>query len=201
MGCCSPVGAHLRGQVLPDSSRARRSGAPPRASPSGAVRSRVERGDRPRDGAPPWGAWWVAAGFPWLEGRRPGCALASAPDTTGVGERGMAAQGNAGPWESHRSPGAHARRGGPGDQKPWRGRGAATGPRAPWGHHNPEKPARDRDASAKRSAPRGAGWRRSGAEDRCRWGSEAPATHRRAGAVGQSMRWQETGKRPRAPHP
>src|SRR5262249_37786156 len=31
-------------------------------------------------------------------------------------------RGNAGTWESHLSPCPHTRRGGPGDQRPWRGR-------------------------------------------------------------------------------
>jgi hypothetical protein len=70
--------------VPPDSSRANRSGATPRASPPGAVRSRGSRGDRPRDGAPHWVESWEADGCQWLAGRSPGCAMARAQGTTGV---------------------------------------------------------------------------------------------------------------------
>ena len=45
-------------QVPPDESLASRSVANLRASPSGAVRSRVERGGRPREGAPQGGESW-----------------------------------------------------------------------------------------------------------------------------------------------
>ena len=95
-GCCSPVGERLRVQVLPEESLARRSVVPPRASPSGAVRSRVERGDRPREGAPTGGESWEADGCQGLEGRRPGGVGARAPATTGVCERGRAAAGEGG---------------------------------------------------------------------------------------------------------
>jgi hypothetical protein len=44
-------------------------------------------------------------------------------------------RGNSGTWESHLSPCVYSRSGGPGDQKPWRGRGASTRPRALAGHH------------------------------------------------------------------
>ena len=85
-----------KAQVPPDYRRANRAGAHPRASPPGAVRSRGERGDRPRDGAPQWGESWEADGCQWLEGRRPGGARARAQDTTGVGERGLSSEGQLG---------------------------------------------------------------------------------------------------------
>ena len=44
-------------------------------------------------------------------------------------------RGNAGTWESHRSPCLQTRIGGPGDQRPWRGRRASTRPRAQQGQH------------------------------------------------------------------
>ena len=44
-------------------------------------------------------------------------------------------RGNSGTWESHRSPCLQTRTGGPGDQRPWRGRRASTRPRAQQGQH------------------------------------------------------------------
>ena len=44
-------------------------------------------------------------------------------------------RGNSGTWESHRSPCLQTRTGGPGDQRPWRGRRASTRPRAQPGRH------------------------------------------------------------------
>jgi hypothetical protein len=44
-------------------------------------------------------------------------------------------KGSAGTWESHRSPCQDVRSGGPDDQRPWRGGGASTRPRALRGHH------------------------------------------------------------------
>ena len=44
-------------------------------------------------------------------------------------------RGHAGTWESHLSPGSYSRMRGAGDQRPWRGLGASTRPRARQGHH------------------------------------------------------------------
>jgi hypothetical protein len=44
-------------------------------------------------------------------------------------------RGNSGTWESQLSPCRAARNGGPGDQRPWRVRGASTRTRARKGHH------------------------------------------------------------------
>src|SRR5262249_48206346 len=66
-----------------------------RAHPVMGVRSWLERGGRPRDGAPQWVESWTkdtpqgctegkADGFQWPEGSRLGHARASVQDTTGV---------------------------------------------------------------------------------------------------------------------
>ena len=121
-----------KAQVPPDESRAHRSGANPRASPPGAVRSRGERGDRPRDGAPPWGAWWEADGFQCREGSRPGCVRARAQDTPGVCERGMAAEGERGHVGEPPVSVWQTRSGGPGDHRPWRARALPPGYAPVW---------------------------------------------------------------------
>jgi hypothetical protein len=53
-------------------------------------------------------------------------------------------RGNSGTWESHPSPCTSAGKGGPADQRPWRGPGASTGRRAGNGDHERGKPARYR---------------------------------------------------------
>jgi hypothetical protein len=113
--------------------------------------------------------------------------MARAQDPTGVSERGMAAPGERGNWGEPSVSWSETRRGGPGDHKPWRGLGASPRPRALRGDHARRKHTRDRGTSDTRRTPRGSGGRRSGAYSRGTWGSEAQATHGRAGAVGPSM--------------
>jgi hypothetical protein len=144
--------------VPPDESRANRSGATPRASPHGAVRSRVERGGRPREGAPQWVASWEADGCQWLAGRSPGCAMARAQDPTGVSERGMSAQGERGNLGEPPVSLSYPRSGGPGDHRPWRDRELPPGYEPARETTNAGKHARDREASDTRSAPRRAWW-------------------------------------------
>ena len=61
-------------------------------------------------------------------------------------------RGSSGTWESHLSPCTSAGKGGPADQRPWRGPGASTGRRAGNGDHERWKPARyrGRERQAKR---------------------------------------------------
>ena len=65
--------------------------------------------------------------------------------------------GRAGTWESHLSP-CLLPDGGPGDQRPWRGRGLPPDHEPVRDTTNARKQARYREASDKRSDPRGAGW-------------------------------------------
>ncbi len=200
-------------QVPPDSRRANRSGAHPRASPSGAVRSRVERGCRPCDGAPPCVEWWTQ-GYPSrgyggesrrypVAGRQPSWARYG----EGPGHhRGLRA--------GHGARGGRRERGratGLLDHSPGLGDRATTGPGVTGGFLLVPSPSGETTNSGsrqgigatrdQRSPPRRTEGGRRGAEYRGRWGSEAQATHGRAGAVGQSSRGQAPGERPRAHQP
>jgi hypothetical protein len=136
---------------------------PPRQGPYGAGGSEgtgrvMEPRNGERCGEPTVSSGWQAAvlGALWRVRRTP-------PGS----ESGACLQrGHAGTWESHRCPCPHARSGGPGDQRPWRGLGASTRPRALRGDHERGKHARDRGTSAKRSTPSRTGGSRRVAEDR-----------------------------------
>jgi hypothetical protein len=100
------------------------------------------RGMEPRKGysrgqadIPQGGSEGKADGFQGPAGSSPGRARASAQDPTGVEERGMHAEGERGNLGEPPASLAHLRTVGPGAQRPWRGRGASTRPRARWGHH------------------------------------------------------------------
>src|SRR5258705_1080716 len=67
-------------------------------------------------------------------------------------------RGNSGTWESHLSPCPHSRMRGPGDQRPWRGRGLPPAHEPASDTTNARKQARYREASDKRSNPRGVEW-------------------------------------------
>jgi hypothetical protein len=70
-------------------------------------------------------------------------------------------RGNAGTWESPLSPCPHSRMRGPGDHRPWRGRGLPPD-HAPARDTTPaRKQARYRAASDERSDPRGGEWQSS----------------------------------------
>jgi hypothetical protein len=96
-------------------------------------------------------------------------------------------RGSSGTWENPRSP----------CTTPGWGDRATTGPGVPWelhpGHEpdedttNAVKQARYREASEKRSDPRGAGGRLSGAEYRCRWGTATHGTPWREGNAGHHV--------------
>jgi hypothetical protein len=93
----------------------------------------------------------------WPEGSSPRRALASGRATTGVSERGMYAWGELGNVGEPLASLPHSRNGGPGDQTPWRERGASTRARARTRDTtNRQQQARYRGASDKRSATRGA---------------------------------------------
>ena len=93
MGWCVPVGEHLWGKShLTTAAPAgqSRTRVPPRKGPYEAGCSeQAGRVMAPRNGE----SCGAAAGVHALAGSRPGCARARAPDTPGVCERGMAAQG------------------------------------------------------------------------------------------------------------
>src|SRR5438874_4272024 len=77
-------------------------------------------------------------------------------------EKGACIQrGNAGTWESHLSPCSYSRTRGPGDQRPWRGRGLPPEHEPVRDTTNARKQARYREASAERSDPRGVEWQSS----------------------------------------
>ena len=183
-------------QVLPDESRASRSGAHPRASPSGAVRSRGARGDRPRDGAPQWVEPWSADGVHAPEGSSPGCGRARAQDTTGVRERGRSLEEERGNVGEPAVSLSHTRKGGPGDHKPWRGRGASTLATSPVESPQTleagkvsgrrairEAPERDRGQSSRRRVPSKVG---KGGPSDPREGRRRRAAHPLAGHRGET---------------
>jgi hypothetical protein len=155
--------------IPPDSRLARRAGANPRASPPGGVRSRVERGGRPGDGAPPDVESWTTGDASQSErGARRRFPVAGRPPSWAQEGacRGPPRGLSAGPacigvtWERGRPPGLLA-------PCPARGTGRPQALAGPGGFHQgaspsgpprtPRQHARERDASAERSAPRRAG--------------------------------------------
>jgi hypothetical protein len=96
-------------------------------------------------------------------------------------------RGSSGTWEHHLSP----------CTTPGVGDRVTKGPGVTWGLHpghepdgdttNAVKPARYREASDPRSAPRGAGGSHSGAEYRGRWGTATHGTHGREGNAGHNV--------------
>jgi len=142
-------------QVPPDDRLASRSAVNPRAAPSGAVRSRVSRAGRPRDGAPQGVESWskespreVVRGKPTVCTRRKAAVLGALWPVSRPppgSERGACLQrGTSGTWASHLSPGASAGNGGPAEHRPWRRPGASSGRRAGNGAHARWQPARSR---------------------------------------------------------
>jgi hypothetical protein len=83
------------------------------------------------------GAFWRGCGTP------PG-------SETGAGFQ----RGNSGTWESHLSPGSYSRTRGPGDHRPWRGRGLPPDPAPVRDTTNARQQARYREARDERSDPR-----------------------------------------------
>jgi len=75
-----------------------------------------------------------ADGWQAPEGSRPGCGMASAQATTGVCERGMSSEGERGNVGAPPVSLCQPRKGGPGEQKPWRALGLPPGLRALRGH-------------------------------------------------------------------
>jgi hypothetical protein len=86
--------------------------------------------DNPQDGQEA-----RADGFQWPEATVSGSRRQESGTPPGSKSGACRHRGNSGTWESHLSPCVYSRSGGPGDQKPWRGRGASTRPRALAGHH------------------------------------------------------------------
>jgi len=207
MGCCDPVGAHPT-WLTPSQ--------PVRSAPAClSVRGRTEpgeRGRRPRACAPTWGESWTA-GYPSggiegqadgvhaPEGSRPGRVTARVEDPTGVCERGMEPEGERGNVGEPPVSWSYPRPGGPGDHRPWRDLERPPGPE-PCGDttHHGSTPGSG-EASDKRSPRDGevavVAVQRTGEGG----GSEAQATHGREGAVGQRLRWRDTGERRRAHQP
>jgi hypothetical protein len=211
MGCCSPVGASPRAPVPPDARRASRSGVPATCQPS--------HGRTKRAGARREAAGWSPARGRGVASRRaaavsrhtpPGCQRRQAA-VLGAGWPGRRTppgsesgaclhRGSAGTWEPPRSP----------CPPPGVGAWAPTGPGVAGalhpGHAPDEAPpnavqqGREREASAQRRDPRGAGGRLRGAASRCRWGPAPPGPHGRpGGACPPVSREGPRGETPGAP--
>jgi hypothetical protein len=114
----------------------------PRASEAGgpAKTGRVlepRKGDRcGRKESSPGSQEGKADGCHWPAGRSPDGVRASGQDTTGGEERGLSAQGELGHVGEPRVAWSDARRGGPGDHRPWRALGASPRARARQGEHD-----------------------------------------------------------------
>ena len=173
MGCGCPGGANRTVQVLPDSRRANRSGAHPRAAPHGAVRSRGEQEDRPRHGAPQGVESWTRGSLSSSHGEA-SRRLARAGRPQSWVREGECAGPHRGLRAGQVCRGGTRERGRAlclRDQRPGMGARVPTGPGGSWAlrpdHEargdipHAEKQARYREASAKRSDPRGAGWQSS----------------------------------------
>jgi hypothetical protein len=96
---------------------------------------------------------------------------------------------------------SHARNGGPGDHRPWRGRGLRPAHEPVRDTTNARKQTRSWGASDKRRAPRGAGWQSERTIVPGQGGkSEAHATHGREGDAGHhGERNGTTGETVRSP--
>ena len=160
----------------------------------------MERGDRPREGAPTGGASGEADGCQGLEGRRPGCVGARAPATTGVCERGRASAGEGGHVGAPPVSLSPCPAWGTGRPQALARSGRFAQATSPAGRPRTMEAGRYRGPSAQRRSLRGAGGSRRGAASRGPWGREAPAPHGRAGVVEPRVPRAETrGETPSAP--